>query len=302
MDRFQILAEERGKRWIRRMLTGGGFGEKCSMCMNWGDSEESLHVWERKLPWLIPWIEVNQPEAVDDAVAGLREWSTLTDTAIVTTVPGLSKIYDRIRVPGLQIIPGVKTNDALDGFDDVVGWKLVSEELSDMAQRCGSDIVVLENETAVAKYERGDEPLNWNPFRQALEQLPKELVYWLWPAMTGENEEAQSRMERLCRTFAEERNVVFLDQSYSRPQAVKYSWSVRARDTLAVIVADALNDPPGIVPKLDFYGPGTDYWQDGQIHEPLAHVIDAPEVIIYPGAERFKEAAIGIRKALEVGG
>ena len=52
----------------------------------------------------------------------------------------------------------------------------------------------------------------------------------------------------------------------------------------------------------NFYGPGSRWWQDKQIHEALGHVKDAPSVIIYPGAARFRDAAIGIGKALEVGG
>ena len=297
MDRFQILAEERDKRWIRRMLTSGGFGEKCSMCMNWGDSEESLHVWERKLPWFLAWIEVNQLDAVDDAVAGLREWSTLTDTAIVTTVPGKLDILDDIckRVPELQIRPGLKTNDALKRFDDVDGWKNVGVMLSYMAERCGSDTVVVENESAVRKYGAGEETLDMNLFRKAMQHLPKALKIIWYPGITGNDADKQTRMMDLCNAVVEVHgNVTLVDRSYGRPTAVGWHWSKEARKWLVVIGAPTI--------PMQYVQGSDDYWRYDQIREALGHVINAPEVIIYPGAKDFEPAAIGIGKALEVGG
>ena len=295
MDRFQILAEERDNRRIRKMLASEGFGELCSMLMNWGANEETLRVWARTRPRLIPWIEVNQPEAVDDAVAGLREWSKLTDTAIVTTVPGMPEIYDRIRVPGVQIIPGVKTNDALDGFDDVVGWKLVSEDLSDMAQRCGSKRVVLECESAVGAYGLGKEALDWHKFRTGIRLLPKELEIIWYPGITGNNPDKQTRMMNLCKAVVEEHaNTILVDRTYGRPAAVKWHWSKEARKWLVVIGAPTI--------PMQYVQGSDDYWRYDQIREALGHVINAPEVIIYPGAKDFEPAAIGIGKALEVGG
>jgi hypothetical protein len=282
------------------MLAIRGFGEKCSMSMDTGDIAESLHVWGRTLPRLIPWIEVNNDRTgvVDSAVAGLKEWAALTDQAIVTTVPGKLSIYDelRMRLLALQIIPGLKTNDALTRFDDVDGWKRVSIQLSGIAQYVGSDTVVLENESAVGKFGLGDEILDWDLFRKAMEYLPKGLRIIWYPGITGNADEKQDLMTNLCMAVVEVHgNVTLVDRSYGRPAAVKWHWSKEARKRL-----DSIGAPT--IPMQYFYGPDKSYWQDNQIRKALGYVADAPEVIIYPGAERFKEAAIGIGKALEAGG
>ena len=296
MDRFEFLAGERDQGWIRKMLTSRGFGEKCSMDMDAGDSRESLHVWQRTRPRLLPWVEVNRPEAVDDAVAGLREWSHIAETAIVTTVPGKLDIFNDIcrRVRELKIIPGLKTNAALKRLDGVDGWEKIGAELSVMARRCGSDTVVLENETAVAEYGLGKEVVYPEQFRKAMQHLPKALKIIWYPGITGSDGEAQKRMAFLCEILTGVHpNVTLIDRGFSRPTAVGWHWSWAARELLNEL--DVPNIPMQYVQGSD------EYWRYDQIREALGHVIDAPEVIIYPGAKDFLDAAIGIGKALEAG-
>ena len=286
METTEITGTPTEQASFRRHLTRQGFGKV-----------SAVERWERRRSALISWIEVNQPDAVDDAVAGLLEWSHIADRAIVTTVPGEWKICDRIRkaVPHLQIIPGLKTNDPLDRFDDVDGWKDIGAELSDMAKRCGSNTVVLENETAVGKYGLGEEVLDWGKFREAMEYLPKNLRIIWYPGITGNNYEKQDRMEKLCRIVAKVHgNVTIVDLGYSRPAAVNWHWSKEARKRL-----DSIGAPT--IPMLYVQG-SKKYWQYHEIHKALGHVANAPSVIIFPGAHDFRDAAIEIRKALEVGG
>ena len=285
---FNVTAEGREAQFQRQALARRGFGMTARV-------EE----WEHVRPRLIPWIEVNKREAVDAAVAGLLEWSHIADTAIVTTVPGELDIYDEIsgRVPELQIIPGLKTNDLLrKGFDNMEGWERIGHKLEDMAQRCGSDTVVLENESAVRKYGLGNETLDWDTFRKAMEELPRDREIIWYPAITGADDESQNRMQKLCCAVVKHHpRVTLVDRGFSNPAAVRWNWSKEARLRLALIGAPT-------IPMLYFYGPDEDYWQDEQIHKALEHVKKAAEVIIYPGAARFEDAAKGIRKALEAGG
>ncbi len=298
-NRFEIIGSEAEHERARKLLRSGGFGREW-LCNLWvGERDERLEIWAAKvLPKIWAWLELNsdKPEKMDEAVAGLLEWQKITDTAIVTTVPGV-RIYGELCacVPGMQIIPGVKTNDVLRDhvgprFDDVDGWKKIGKELAAMAEATGSKIVVLEGESAVERYRLGNETINWALFRKCLAQLPKDLTIGWYPAMTGGDDDEQDRMGSLSDEVADSLcNAVLLDhQSRGGPRGLTYSWSIKGREKLDEIVRRV----PGtsILRMMYFYGPKESYWQDDQIFEALGSVGDG-RVIIYPGAERWVKAA-----------
>lgn len=302
MNRFEIIDNEAGHERLRKLLESAGLNREWHCSLKVGEREEGLEIWARKaLPKIIPWVEENHddPESLEQVVIGLRVWHNVTDRAIVTTAPGV-RIYDELcaRVPGMQIIPGLKTNELLPHrFDYVEGWASIAAELAVMAEATGSKIVVLENESAVEKYRLGHQNVNWAQFRKCLAQLPRDLTIWLYPPMGGENDDEQDRMGSLSGEVADQCiNVALLDyQSCGGPRGLTYSWSIKGRKKLDEIVRRV----PGasILRMLYFYGPGSKYWMDGQILEALGAVGD-DEVIIYPGAKRWVEAAKEFAKVL----
>ncbi len=248
-----------------------------------------------KRPKIIPWIEVNAgtTRAIDSAAAGLRRWMDVTDTAIVSTVRGGARIYPmlRDRVPGMRIIPGLKTNDLLKRFDSKKGWTAVVREIQAIRAAGGEDTVLLENESAIRAYLDGAYEIDAGLLKESLELIPKDLRIIWYPGVVGESEATQDRAELLCRAAQATLDVRFTDLSFSSPAAVRYRWSRLGRQRL-----ERLAKAP-LIPLLYFYGPGSKWWQDEQFHEALDHCGDN-WVIIYPGAKRWRQAARILSKEL----
>ena len=125
---------------------------------------------------VIPWVEVNtlNPTAIDRVVEGLLEWQAVTDTAIVSTMPGQESVFRtlRRRVPGMHIIPGIKTYPSLPRFDSVEGWRQIADHATAVLAAADTNELLLENETAIRQYRRGEEPVDLSRLRQGLETLP----------------------------------------------------------------------------------------------------------------------------------
>ena len=260
------------------------------------EPEESARV---SLPRLIPWIEVNTigEDAVDNAAAGLAVWGRITDTAIVSTVPGCDTIYRRLRglVPGMRIIPGMKTSRCMSRFDSVEGWKKVAHEVRLVCAASGEKRVALENEGAVKGYWRGEYEIDLDRLRAGLNELPKDIEFIWYPALVGENETAQDRTEAVCRIVSEVLNVRFTDFSAAGPRSLRYGWTLAASKRMKQVARNPT------IPILYFHGPGSRWWQDDQIHEALA-ATEGKSVIVYPGITRWREAARSFVDTLLKGG
>ncbi|MCH8851536.1 MAG: hypothetical protein IID41_02675 [Planctomycetes bacterium] len=291
MQRMEVDVTPEEQARLGQYLASRGFGE-LSRVAQWGRVRSAI----------IPWIELsrNRPDQVQNCADGLNTWAGVCDRAIVTTGPLQLGIYEelRARVHGVTIIPGLKTNDDLrGGFDNVAGWKRISVRLDDMAERTGSKIVVLENESASRAYALGQQQISFAALRRALSQLPRGLEIWWYPAVTGSSNAQLGRMQRVCRVVADTLKVTFVDLSRSGPAAVRNTWSKRQRERLLDVVNTATG--AATVDMLYFYGPGSKWWMYEQIHKALAVLGDGVgEAIIYPGAEGWKDAATAISKAL----
>ena len=244
---------------------------------------------------IVPWIEVNtlESKAIDDAASGLLIWRNVTDTAIVSTVPGCADLYSQLRkkVPGMHIIPGIKTNACLKAFDSVPGWRIVADQVRAVCEAAGERRVVLENESALKEYWRGSLDIDLDRLRDGLGRLPQGIEIIWYPSMVGESSEVQQRAERLCRVAAEVLDVRFTDLSINGPRSVSYRWSKRGKRRLEKLARKAT------IPILYFYGPGSRWWQDDQLFQPL-ELAGEGWVIIYPGVKRWRRAADSISKIL----
>jgi len=244
---------------------------------------------------LLPWIEVNvvTTRAVDNAVAGLRRWTDVTDTAIVTTAPGGARIYPllRDRVPGMRIIPGLKTNDLLKRFDSPAEWASVVRALRAIRSASEESTILLEHESAIRAYLDGTYEIDEDRLKESLRLIPKDLEIIWYPGLVGESDVTQQRAALLCRAAQATLNVRFTDLSRSGPAAVGYRWARIGKQRLSRMAKEPA------IPLLYFYGPGSKWWHDEQLREALA-LCDDGWVIIYPGAKRWQQASRVLSKEL----
>ena len=245
---------------------------------------------------IIPWVESTNSRKsikVDDLVDGLVVWSKITDTAIVSTSPGGESLYPVLlaRVPGITIIPGVKTHELLPRFDSVTGWKAVARQVTAVLKAAGGKRVLLENETACKKYFNGEQEIDLDRLREGLRQLPAGIEVIWYPSITGAGERQRQRCERVCRIAAEVLDVLFVNLSMNSPKALRHKASHRGKQRL-----DKIAKKPTI-PMMYCYGPGSRWWMDEDIPGALKHVMGG-RVILYPGGKRWPQAARSITKLL----
>ncbi len=250
---------------------------------------------------IIPWVEVNfPPRYVEDAVEGLRIWRKVTDTAIVSTMPGRADLYRELRkrVPDMHIIPGLKTMDLLKRFDSVGGWRIVAKELAAIRAASGERVILLDNEIAMKPYIDGVQPVNLDRLRTGLSKLPRDIDYLWYPSIFGKDDK-QRRNAEVCRVVEEVlKDVRFLDQRYQGIRAVTDRARIAADKRLKAIARKPT------LPMLYFYGSDGRYvwWKDEQVHEALEHIRrewgDSADVVIYPGVKRWVEAASSISRRI----
>lgn len=249
-------------------------------------------------PQIVPWVESTQSRKsikIDELVGGLRTWSKITDTAIVSTSPGGESLYAVLleRVAGITIIPGVKTKDLLPRFDSVEGWRAVARHVALVSKLAGDKRVALENETAFKPYINGEYEIDLGRFRRALGQLPADVEIIWYPSMVGGTTQTQRRAEVVCEVVADvlQERVTFTDLSINGPKAVQNGWAKKGRRTL-----DRIADKP-LIPILYCYGPGSRWWMDEELPGALKHV-QGGRVILYPGGKRWPQAARSITRLL----
>jgi len=248
-----------------------------------------------QLPKLVPWIELNtiREDAFENAVGGLLIWQKITDTAIVSTVPGYAHLYTKLRarVPGMHIIPGMKTSRCLPALDSVAGWKEVARAVNEVCEAAGEKRVVLENEGAIQPFWREGREIDEARLREGLRELPEAIEIIWYPSIVGETQEARRRSVRLTELVAEVEGVRFTDLSISGPKSLRYGWSKLGRKQLKEIAERQ------VIPMLYCYGPGSRWWEDEDIPEALK-LVEGDFVILYPGSTRWREAARSITKII----
>jgi hypothetical protein len=258
---------------------------------------------------LIPWVECNYPDAklephapdspiyFEHVVEGLLTWNKVTDTVIVSTTPGQADLYPRLRerVPTMRIIPGLKTMDLLPRFDSASGWTRVAREVRRMQTLSGQDIILLENEWALAPYAKGEKSLNVNRLQTALRELPRDVEYWWYPPAVYwfAKKHGPDVGRAMCPAIqAALPRVRFVDQRFEAKAVVKQRGYVEAAKRFDAIV----NRTP--LAHVLFYGPDVDYtwWRDEDINEALACVYEAFGA---DGVKRWPEAARSLSHRLQ---
>lgn len=254
----------------------------------------------------IPWLEVNSAtrEEMETAITGLRVGQKVTDTAITTTTVGRLHIYPRLRerVPGMHIIPGVKTAGYCDPFDSLAGWRTIADEVTRLCKASGELRVVLENETALADKSSGGKnnyrdakfKLDFERLKTRLSRLPKGVEIWWCPSFAsgGAQPEVEHRQsEALCRLVQEVCDTRFVTADLAKPPDRNDWW-----DADCARLRDAIAKKPGVAIIYFYWSGPRHYWTYDRVIEALSQV-RGPDAIIYP--EHWVEAAEGITRVLE---
>ena len=160
----------------------------------------------------IVWLEVPAPRAADItlAVEALEIWDT--ETAIVTTrIEYVTNLYDGLRdrtPPGMQIVGGLKTFPVLPTYSDPAGWEAIAAACLRVAELTGTPICLLDNETALATYHRGEVTIDYVELATSLEPLAATglLIWWYQPELLDDDPRFPGRYQhtkRLVATVAE---------------------------------------------------------------------------------------------------
>ncbi len=168
-------------------------------------------------PKLLPWLELNSRSLIVEdvwgsvegsegratygqyCIRGLEYWSQVTDVAMITTSPGgLSGTYEYLmanRPAGMRIIGGIKTY-SLPGctasdprpwnFADAEGWKVIAGQCQHIANTTGTNIVVLENETALTPFHSEGRRIDFQELESSLAVLHATGIeyWWYLPAIS----------------------------------------------------------------------------------------------------------------------
>jgi len=252
------------------------------------------------VPRLIPWVEAN---VADDAqiqyvAEGLRVWSYITDTAVVSTGPGKAELFPRLRaaVPGLRLIPGLKTSPRLVplGADSLLGWQLVALDIDELVAATGENLVLLENESAFEGYLVRGAILDLGQLRAALAALPPNVDLYWYPGVSVQGDAlVRQRSRELTAVVAGAVRCRFVDLSYADPSWHQWPPSILARQELARLS----NRIP--VPLL-YVGVIGDwlYWDEVDIRTALRELRDYPAALVYPGLARWIDSAEALKAAL----
>lgn len=251
-------------------------------------------------PKIVPWLELNVSDdtSVNYAAAGLLAWQAVTDTAIVSTEPGHEKIYPmlRQRVPGMRIIPGLKTSPLLGSarFDNLVGWEKVALATQKVLVAAQENTIVLENETAMYNYIKGWSWISQSRLAGGLAKLPP--AKYLWYPSAAMSGATLNRYLAVDRTVEQALNVQFIDHaSLYSPKYVGTSGAVNcARQLDAVATEPTLP----LIYAIN-YDP---FWLDWQVPQAVDYVERTwgPQswAIVYTGWNHWVAGAKAISKFL----
>lgn len=276
---------------------------------------------------LVPWMEVNSPDSsaeslytteqgarpgmtrLDFCLEGLELWAQVTDTVIITTRPGqIENLYPELmqRKPStVRIIGGIKTyslpgaqpdDDRPYDFADADGWQFIVDEVVQIAEITGVDIVVLENETALSPFVHGEESIDLARLAESLVPLVEaDVQTWWWLPWIMPNDPVDFRDRQvvstaLVATCAETvPTSTFLTEYASYYDWRSFSGVVGRRQAMFDLVGgDRAQEGLFVTPDGSLEVDGQSrrvYTTEEALHEVLA--LPGNVVRLYPGASRW---------------
>lgn len=247
---------------------------------------------------IVPWVECNRDAHEEPTIEGLKHWLEITDEAIVTTVPGNSALYGRLRkgVPRMHIIRGIKTHDLLrNDHASPEGWRRLRREVVACLSETSDRRLVFDMESTMRPVWEGDRPLDQDKLTMSIRHadFPRGVTYYWFPSVGAWRPEQQTIAAQICRTVQDcFDNLVFIDgASLSSPNALGYGSNLRATDALSEL---SRHKP---VPLLQCH---TKYWSDERVPEAAQYAVFGDEgcALLYPGQGRWVEASQSISAEL----
>lgn len=262
---------------------------------------------------IIPWVECNSSskKALAHVLRGMAVWSRVTNTVIVSTVPGKEHIYrelskgvvPHIAVPKhMVVIPGVKTHPVLDRFDSLKGWKAVAKSVEAILKHCpGATQVLLENETAMKPYIDGKQKINLRQLARGVSCLPREVEYLWWPTYAGHSYAIQDRYFAVVNAIASQHTLCFISRRLASPTAPDDVWMRYAARGLE-LTARSCWSYHSSVPIIWCGGDKrhSKAWHYKQVPSVL-DMVEGDEAILYPGSKNWVEAAKNLASILLTG-
>lgn len=243
------------------------------------------------------WIEVNN--ASDSELAEMEEgipvWEQFVDYIVVSVTPSSAYIYDAMPESQVPIYPGLKPlanfNCVLGPDDvhyscdinDIIALTKTADVIKSIILQTDSDRIILEWETTVFGHTDGWIVLDEDIFRAGLEQFPKDVIYYWWPAVTSFYPDRAARQEKLLRIVAEVLpNVRFFDSTHSRHKYIFRDFHKPNREMNL-----SLND--NYLVHMMYPNANQEYWRDDQVVSVLEELFGYAEVIMYPGLSGFAQ-------------
>jgi len=230
---------------------------------------------EPKPKRLIPIVEVNSPDKqyadgmtqMETCLDGLRSWGEVCDAAIVTTTWNyagslygeISTAQKKVGGPASRVnIIGLKLGGYMR-FDDPKLWAGVSTAVEIIAENTGQSIVVLDNETALEKFNTGEQMLDYRTMRKAMDVLPREIAFWMaGPNVLMGNSAFPERFEEtsdLALNMAlSKAGTTFVSSYGGYPKDVDTDRRARERDTMDRITDGATIDKMYVRPTAEDRG------------------------------------------------
>jgi len=264
----------------------------------------------RKLSEVHPEIAAGRQEMAlrEYALEGLQVWGRVTNTAILTTMPGQSKhLYpwlmerkpkDMHLIGGLKtyILPGARENDSRPyDFADRSGWKEIADEAKEIVKATGVNIVLLENETALERFHTGNSTIDFERLRTSLGVLKETGIqfWWYFPTILSNSErvaDREVRTEKFVRVVAEAMpGACFLPGFTSWKNWEKDAAEVARRERMIAIVGMNRFREQLLVRTEGFIAYGTKKKPVYTPREALDVVskLTGEQFIVYPGARQW---------------
>lgn len=249
------------------------------------------------------WLTLStKPERIADAQTGLRLWgeSGLLDHVILQASPiwvgdVLPQMVDVCQEHTLPVVPAISVAPALKAatdpngkrywqLDDVDGWRVVANAITEAVRITGSRRVGLDWELATEGYRYDRGPVDLARVAEGVRQLPKGVTLIVRPTVTDSNPVRRERQRTLLLILlAEHSDIVFISQTYASIWAWKRSAANLAEFAELHQEWYGMKDRP-LYQYLWLFGPDSKYLQDDEGMAFLSAIPDGDIPVLYLGA------------------